>query len=715
MAESFFSSVWYRIAELRPRLAPRIEVSRHRFRGRGWYVVHDPATGRVHRFTPAAWLMIGRMTGRVSIDALWREAVETLGEDAPSQDDVVRLLAQLHGAELIRLDIAPETAGLLERLENQTRSERRQRLMNPLSIRIPIWNPDRFLTRTAWVGRVAFSRVGAMVWALVVLAGAVTAGMNWPELTGGLLDRVMTAQNLLVLWLAYPFVKALHELGHGWAAKRYGTELRDMGIMFLMFFPVPYVDASSAAALPDKRQRALVAAAGIVVELFLAALAVMAWAVLEPGLARSVAFNVALIGGVSTVLVNGNPLLRFDGYYVLSDLAESPNLAQRATRLWGRLAERYLFGAPPEPLPGEDGRERALLLIYAPLAYVYRLLLSLSIALIVASKAFGLGILLAIWSLFLSLVMPLFRILKTVVSDGRLAKVRRRAVSVTAGGVAVALALVLAVPLPMSTLAEGVVWLPERSELRAGTDGFVETLVAAPGAEVTAGAPLMRLSEPVIATRIDLAQARVDQAQAQYRAMLGNDRLRAAVLREQVAEAGAQLARQRDERARLDLVAPVAGRFVVPRAADLPGRFVRRGELLGHVIEPALRRVRIAVPQERVDLVRGDTRGVRVLLIADSGESLPAHLVREVPAAANRLPNPAFTSFGGGAILADPNDPEGMSALESQFLFDIELDRDLPAGAFGSHARVRLSHGWRPLGWQLYRKARVVILRRLDV
>lgn len=715
MAESFLSPVWYRVGSLRPALAPRAAVSRHRYRGRGWYVIYDPATARVHRFTPAAWLIIGRLNGRDTIEAIWDRVVDELGDDAPTQNEVVRLLSQLHSADLLSADVPPDTEEMLERHDKQVRQRLKQQFLNPMAMRLPLVDPDGFLDRTSAWGRLVFSRFGAVVWFLVVLGALIVTALRWPELTENVRDRVLAAENLLLLWIAYPIVKGLHELGHGYAAKLRGVPVHEMGVMFLIFFPVPYVDASASAALPDKRQRAMIAAAGIIVELFVAAVAVIAWALLEPGFLRGLAFNVMLIGGVSTLLLNGNPLLRFDGYYVLTDLIEMPNLAGRSAQFWGRLAEKHLFGATPEPFPLADWRERLWLLVYGPASFAYKIVLTITIALIVGQVAFGLGLLLAVFGLFMSLVLPVFKALRHVLTHQRLAENRHRAVSVTGLGIAALAALLFAAPAPMWTTAEGVVWLAERAHVRAGTDGFVTQIVAAPGSLVTAGQPLIEAAEPAVDTRIEIAAARVDRLERAVRAEQVRNLVQARILTEELQERRAELDRERLDRERLLIRAGSDGRFIALRAADLPGRFVRRGEVLGYVVEDALRTVRVVVAQDAIELVRNRLRGVEVLLVSAGGKRLPADVVREVPAGGFELPAPALSTEGGGRIAIDPSAPGGLATFERIFQLDLVVPEDLPAGALGSRVMVRFDHDWMPVGLQIYRSLRLLVLSELDV
>ena len=168
--------------------------------------------------------------------------------------------------------------------------------------------------------------------------------------------------------------------------KVWGGEVREVGLMMLVLFPVPYVDASAASAFPSKWRRAVVAGAGIMAELAIAAAAILVWAAAEPGLVRAAAFNAALIGGVSTLLFNGNPLLRFDGYYVFADLVEIPNLAQRANRQVFHLIKRHAFGLSESASAVTARGEAPWLVIYSVAAFIYRFFIVLGIALFIAGN-----------------------------------------------------------------------------------------------------------------------------------------------------------------------------------------------------------------------------------------------------------------------------------------------------------------------------------------
>lgn len=183
------------------------------------------------------------------------------------------------------------------------------------------------------------ARQGAQATYLMELMGYVLSQKNariaaqeWIRLTNNLVDRVLSSSNLFLLWFTYPVVKGIHEWAHGMAVKAWGGNVREMGLMFILFVPVPYVNASASYHFPSKWTCAMVSAAGIAAELLVGALATYVWLQVESELIHAIAFNIILIAGVSTLLVNGNPLMRYDGYFILSDLVEIPNLAQRSTQ-----------------------------------------------------------------------------------------------------------------------------------------------------------------------------------------------------------------------------------------------------------------------------------------------------------------------------------------------------------------------------------------------
>lgn len=711
--QQLLSPAWYRVAGLRPRLRSHVRVHRHEYRGERWYVIEDRISRRTHRFNPAAYLVIGLMDGRRSMQEIWDGALQRLGDEVPTQDEVIQLLSQLHLADVIQCEVTPDVDELLRRSQRLTRRTWLGKLLSPLAIKFPLFDPDRFLERRLHWYKPLFGSAGALAWLGVVGWGIITAGQHWDELTQDVSSRVLAPENLLMLGLVFPLIKALHEFGHACAVKAWGGEVHEMGIMLLVLMPVPYVDASAANAFPERHRRLLVGAAGMVVELFVAALALFLWLEMEPGLPRAVLFNVMLIAGVSTVLFNANPLLRFDGYYILVDLLEIPNLRQRSQQYLGAVLQRRLFGvsAPPS---AAGAAERAWLVFYAIASFIYRIFIVLAIAVFVASEYLFIGVLLAIWAIASAVVIPLIALARYIAASPRLRRHRARA-AVTSGAIAaVLLAALFLVPFPMWTVAQGVVWVPEQAVVRSGADGFVARVIAQPGSRVRRGEPLIEAKDPALPARIRMLEAQRDELEARYQAELVDKLVRAQITLEQLKAAGAELARARERAHDLTVRSPVDGVFEVPVPQDLPERFFKQGEPIGYVIPDGPVTARVVVPQESVDLVRSRSERVLVKLAERVSETLPARRVREVPSASNRLPSMALAQAGGGEVALDPTAGPEPKTLQTHFEFEIELPSARPSG-LGGRVHVRFEHGTESIAWQLWRWVRQLFLQRFAV
>lgn len=714
MSDPFLSQSWYRVARLKPRLRAHAQIHRHRYRGQAWYVLYDPASGRSHRVSPSAYLFIGHMDGQHTVDEIWNNVVAELDDDAPTQDEIIELLTNLHSNDMLQTNAAPDMAEMFERLKKQSSQTFKSNLKSPFSFRIPLWDPDSLLTGLVQFARPLAFWPGLLLLVALVIPALVLAGIHWPALTENVLDNVFATQNVLILTLTYPIVKLIHELGHGFVAKAHGGEVHELGVMFLVFFPVPYVDASSSTAFRSKWSRAGVAAAGILVEVLLAALAMYVWHVVEPGIVRAIAFNVMMICGFSTIVFNANPLLRFDGYYVFIDLLEIPNLAGRANRYWAFLVDRYAYGARTIKPPVATAGERAWFVFYAPASFVYRTIVMIGLLFYVVSQFFFVGVLMAIWSVISTFVWPLCKRIGHVARDPRLRKHRFRAVMVTTGSVAAILSLVLFVPAPLHTTTEGVVWLPESAQVRAATDGFVEQLLAEPGQAVRVGDALVRVSEPTLAAQIAVGRAKVEELEAKYASERYTKPAEAEVTRLELEKDRASLARDLERAGRLVTRSAADGAFLVPTASDLPGRYVREGEIIGYVTPSTTSLLRVVVAQDDIDLVRTRLRSVEVKLSERVAETFRAKLLREVPQAQDELPSRALSVAGGGSFASDPRDPKGLKSVNRLFQFDVALETEPDRIGFGARAHVRFLHDWEPLGAQLYRRIRQLLLSRLN-
>lgn len=707
---------WYRIAALRPRLRMHAQVHRHVYRGRAWYVLEDPASGRFHRFGPEAYAMIGLMDGRLSLGEIWRLAGERHGDTAPTQDDAIRLLAQLHSADLLQTDVTPDIAELLARSSRQRHFQWAQYIRNPLAVRFPLLDPERFLEATIGLVRPLFGWFGGALWLATVATALALVAMHWPDLTNNLSDRILATENLLLLWLLFPIVKAIHEFGHAYAVKAWGGEVHEMGIMLLVLVPIPYVDASAASAFRARHRRVIVGAAGMLSELLLAALAVIVWVNVEPGLLSAAAFNVIMIAGVSTLLFNLNPLMRFDGYFIFSDLIDIPNLAPRSARYVQYLVQRYAFGLDGVGSPATVKSEKPWLAVFAIASFLYRCVIVSSIAIFIAGKFLIVGVLLALWVAATFFLGPFLRAFWFLSTSPALTGRRARAAAISASVAAAVSAGLFLIPVPAWTLAEGVIWIPEDAYIRAGTGGTIESVAVRADQRVQAGETAFLLDDRELRTKIEVLQAQRRELLAQQAAARVRDRVSLRVLGEQLREVEGQLKDARDRKDALTVAVPADGRIILANAESLPGRYVHRGDILAYVVNPEAVIARVVVEPANVDLIRNGGGAISVRLADAPDRSVEAHIVRAVPAASDELPGAALSQQGGGTIAMAPDstrdDPRSYRRF---FHFDLQLAPGQGLDRWGSRVHVRFEHGREPLAAQIYRAVRRVFLRKFNV
>ncbi len=700
---------WKEIAATCPRLRNDLRWHPGQDEDGGW-VLEDPLSRRYHRLSPLAAACLRRMDGRHSLEAI-RLAVRTPEGVPPPPGFMVQLLHLLETSDLL----LPEGTTAARRARESRRQERKRRWSNPLAIRIPLIDPEPWLERaTPWLRKLC-SPAGFLAWAALVLPSLAAAAMHWPELSAGArLDRLFNAQNLLLVWLIYPPLKLLHELAHAAMVKRFGGEVHEMGILLVGFLlPVPYVDASSSAAFRERRQRMLVAAAGILAELLAAALALWLWLAAEPGLVRAATYDLLLVVGASTLLINANPLMRYDGYYLFMELVRIPNLGGRANQYLRWLLKRLLGARVPSP--ARSARERRWFLLYGPAALLYRLWLVLAILGLVLERLPWVGLPLAAWAGASLLLAPLVRGLDWLAKSPEPGPRRRRAVALACGSLATLTAAVFLLPLPLHTRTEGVVWLPDEARVRAGTDCFVTDLPVPSGARVEAGQLILGCSDPLLAARVRLLEGRQRELELRRRAKRQEDPYAAQLVAEELESVAAALDEARRALAALEIRAPLAGRLYLPRATDLPGRFLKRGELAAWILPEEGLHIRAVVPQDAGPVAPGQVLAAEVKPLAAPALSLPASLADLRPAGGRALPSAALGRKGGGRLEVDPADPEGRTPLVPVFQFDLEVPtqslKELP---LGSRVLIRLEHPPEPLARRWYRGFRSLFLERFD-
>jgi putative peptide zinc metalloprotease protein len=718
------------VADLSPRLRSTVQVSRQHFRGQMWHVLQDPSNNQFFRLNEAAYRFVALLDGRRTVTEVWRLCNEQLGDSAPTQGEVIQLLGQLYTSNLMQCELPPDAEGLFNRYRKRVGREIRSYLANILFARIPVLDPDRFLDRWAGVLGWVFSWVGALVLLALLCVGGYFVVGRFGELasqTRDYLNNMLLAHNVLAMYGTFILVKVVHEFGHAFACKKFGRqtgsggEVHVMGVMFLVFTPMPYVDASSSWAFRSKLHRMVVGAGGMLVELGLASIAAVVWANTAAGsMAHAVAYNVMFIASISTIIFNANPLLRYDGYYMLSDLIEIPNLAFRSRNYLQYLVKKYIWGVRQVRNPAHTAGERAWFILYGIASTIYRTVIVVGILLFVASKVAFLGAILAVAAGIAWLLTPLGKFLHYLLAGPELMRKRARALATTGLFVLLVLGGVGLVPAPDRVRVEAVAEPVELAFIHAGADGFIMDVMESNQQVGPEGPPL------IVQENLELV-AYMEQLQAQrQRLIVQRDEAQkietgaANAMEDAIAAADREIARVAAEQASLRLRPPMAGMWISPQAQQLKGAYVHRGDKLGMVASPSRLLLRaVAGNDVAARLIEEAQRGPLKVQVRVQGRAdiefagVVANPSRDIlPGGQDRLPSAALGYAAGGSVAVDPKDRDGTKAADQFFeirVTPIAGDVRLLAG---QRVIVRFETQDKPLALQWYRSILQLVQRK---
>jgi putative peptide zinc metalloprotease protein len=675
--------------------------------GQPSHTLHDPVRNLFFQLDWASFEILRRWSLDEPAAIAAAIAVETTLH--LTAEDVERVVLFLQDNQLLQAPVG-HAGDFARRLAARRGGLGRWLLHNYLFFRIPLLKPDRWLDR--WVGRVDFfwSRRFFQLTLGALLLGLIEVYRDWEGFTATLVDN-LTWTGMASYGVALIAVKVLHEFGHAFTAKRFGCRIPTMGAAFLVLWPVAYTDTNEVWKLTDRRQRLQVAAAGVITELIVAVWATLAWSLLPAGHVKAVAFLLATTTWISTIAINASPFMRFDGYFLLADWLEMPNLHSRAFALarWD-LRER-LFGlgeAPPEVFPP---RRHVGLILFAYATWVYRLVLFLGIAALVYSffiKAVG---------IFLFLVEIVWFVLGPVWQELRvwrgywpqlreLPRARRSAVW------ALAATVFLLLPWPTRIGAAGVLRPAQQWLIYAPEHAQVTALPLAEGSRVEAGAVLLEMAAPELASRRASVTARLDRLGRQSAAGVfdSEQRMQWQSLRQQQVTAEAENASIQADAARYAPTAPFAGvlRDIDP---DLrPGAWVARNEILGRLVaDGAPQAVTYLSEDEVAHVAVGDS----ARFYPDGRPELAVTLtVGRIDQDASRvLPEPELATLYGGTLLV--REKKGMLYPE-QAVYRVTLKADEPGSTLADHAwrgKVVIAGSWTPPGWRFLRAAFSVFWR----
>ncbi len=721
-----FHEAWYRVADLHPRLSSGVRVYRQHFRGQMWYVLENPSNNQYSRISDEAYRFIGMLDGRRTVSEVWRICNEQLADSAPTQGEVIQLLGQLHGVNLLYADLPPDSESLFNRYRKRVGREVRGQLMNLLFIRIPLIDPDHFLERWVSIFGRLFSWFGLILWLTLMATGLYFVVGNIRELFNQSSD-VLAPDNLILLYLSFVLIKIFHEFSHAFACKKFGRlnqsggQVHTMGVMFLVFFPLPYVDASSAWAFRSRWHRAIVGMSGVMAELSAAAVAAIIWSSTSTGTLHIIAYNVIFVASVSTLLFNGNPLLRFDAYYVLSDLLEIPNLGQRSRNYLYYLVKRYCWGLKRAQNPAYTYGERFWFVFYGIASIAFRIFICIRILLFLNDRLpeelFILVPLFAFSAIVAWVFVPVGKFLQFLATGAELTRQRARAVGLTFGTFCLIAVCIGLIRVPDYWRVEGVVEPVSLAIVHAKSDGFVVDFLPSESKVSSGGPPLIKAVNPELEAerKSSVAERRSLEVKRSIAEM--QEIAAAQILDEQIEALNEKISRLEYEVASLNREPPLSGTWVAPDIEYSRGMYLKRGQSIGFVANlddvmiraTAGQRVAAMLVEQALKQVEIRVKGQPKLLLTGEIEQI-------FPAGQELLPSEALGYAVGGSVPTVSQDAQGTKAAEMFFEIRIKPSADSSIRLLtGQRVVVRIQMNSKPLAVQWWLSVRQLFQRRFHI
>ncbi len=733
MADSLVNSA---MRPLRLRRRPDLIAKRHKYHGRSYWVVKEPVGLNYFRFHDEEYAILGMLDGKTSLQEIKDNFQKQFAPQRITLQDLQQFVGMLHRSGLVISRVSGQGRQLRRRGDTKKRKELLGKLSNIFALRFRGIDPEKILNflipYTWWL----FTPACLIAFLMFGLSALTLVAMNFAEFRTKLptFEQFFAADNWIFLGATMAVVKILHEFGHGLSCKKFGGECHEMGLMFLVFTPCLYCNVSDSWMLPNKWQRVFIGAAGMYVELILASIATFMWWYSEPGLLNFLCLSVMFICSVSTVVFNGNPLLRFDGYYILMDILEIPNLRQKSTEILKRWFQQYCLGLELQDNPFLPRKHKIWFAIYTIAAVIYRWVVVFSIIIFLNQifKPYGLqplGRLMAISGVVGMFAQPLWQSIKFLRTPGRASKMKRKNVSYSLVVAAAIFAFIALVPMPFHVDCAVEIQPHDASQVFALVPGKLVKWHKKPGTAV---------EQNDLIAELDNLDVRYEYAKYQGEVKIAEDRLRVldslknddpearALYKTQVdivASAKAKLVEAAKRTALLEVrsnvkgvVMPVASKQSPKQTDDeiqLPGwtgnpfdeknqsAFFSESDPLCMIGDPQRMEAVLVVDQSDIDLVKMDHE-VDIKIDSARLETFSGR-VRQISEMEMKSTPESLASQTGGRLDTEMDASGKLRPISTSYQARVPLENvEVPLRA-GYRGQAKIYVGWKSWGWRVMR------------
>ncbi|MCF6310863.1 MAG: hypothetical protein L3J39_00275 [Verrucomicrobiales bacterium] len=643
------------VAELvaaRPCLRRDLRFTFQLLGGKPSYVLEDLTNRRYFQLGLAEYRFLIDLDGKRSAREVLARNARAMGASALSESRVQSLLSWLVENELSEAETAGQEGRRRETVSERESQKPARLLQNAFFMKIPLGNPDAFLNKIAPFLIWSLSPLAVVVWCGLLMYAGSQLLLHWRPFMETT-RQVALPSNWIFLLLSFVGLKLVHELWHGIAAKRYQAPVSEWGVRLLaLISPLTYIDATATWRLPDRSARMVVAAAGMYVEFFIAAIAVIVWVQTSPGAVNTMAYNVVFTASLVTLFFNGNPLMRFDGYYILSDWIQIPNLGSKGQQFVSWLGRKYLLGMEHQELSQSIKSRIVAIGIYGVLAAVWKVVIWVGIMIMVSGLFKGAGLVLVVLAVITGLVGMIKKASKLVFAGDRGVRISYGKTFTRVGGIfALVAAILIFVPVSPSPTLVAVVDQPGKALLRIDTDGFVRRVSVINGEAVQKGQLLASLENPI--KSLELQRLQLDAARSR---LISRKHLEAGNIaahqaeEENLASLEEGIGTLQEEVDSLEIIAPIDGVIHADRLESLQGHYLRTGTIVMSVLPSLPEQLLVLIPQQEIEAFsRRQTENLSVKIRGRHG-TFRAQLERIERQAKVNLPRSLLSSSVGGPL-----------------------------------------------------------------
>jgi putative peptide zinc metalloprotease protein len=733
MADSLVNSA---MRPLRLRCRPDLVAKRHHYHGRAYWVVKEPVGLNYFRFHEEEYAILRMLDGQSSLQQIKERFQSQFAPQRITLQDLQQFVGMLHRSGLVISQSSGQGRQLRRRGDQKKKRELLGKFTNIFALRFRGIDPERILNAlipfTWWL----FTPLCFFIAVLLGLSALTLVGLEFQTFRAKLptFQQFFSADKWLYLGATMAVVKILHEFGHGLSCKRFGGECHEMGLMFLVFTPCLYCNVSDSWMLPNKWHRVVIGAAGMYVELILASIATWIWWYSEPGLVNYLALSVMFICSVSTVMFNGNPLLRFDGYYILMDILEIPNLRQKSTEILKRWFQKYCLGLELQENPFLPQRNQLWFAAYTVAAVMYRWVVVFSIILFLnrVLEPYGLqalGRLIAVSGLVGMIGMPVWQAIKFLRTPGKASKMKQKNVLGTVAVTAAVIGVICFVPLPFHVECAVEIQPQNATQVFATVPGQLVRFSKRPGDAVEAGDTLAELDNIDLRLQVAKLESELEQAQVRMEALQSaqfQDSQALGMLQTQgeiVRYRKQVLDKARERVALLQVTSPTAGTVLPPPSKPAPKGLDEKEQLPTWSGDPFAARNQSAVfAQSDVLCLIGNPKNMEAVLVVDQHDIDLIHLGDDVDI---KIDSARLETFQGkvgtisqmemkvtpenlasqvGGVLDTEMDAAGrLRPLSTSYQVRVPLsDVEVPLRS-GYRGQAKIYAGWKSAGWRIYR------------